>query len=130
MYTFVGYGDAGIPFLFGMNQDFHYNVGEINAMLTVVFLNEIVSGVGVLSWSGPPLSMVIVHHKSSGQVRSECLMCTFRASCCSARLSRAQVPSFAGFFVRDRWKKGGVRGGGVTACTGGYKGCYGIWNIP
>ena len=28
----------------------------------------------------------------SGQVRSECLTCTFRASCCSARLSRAQVP--------------------------------------
>ena len=27
----------------------------------------------------------------SGQVRSECLTCTFRASCCSARLSRAQV---------------------------------------
>ena len=26
----------------------------------------------------------------SGQVRSECLACTFRASCCSARLSRAQ----------------------------------------
>ena len=25
----------------------------------------------------------------SGQVRSECLTCTFRASCCSARLSRA-----------------------------------------
>ena len=37
-------------------------VGEMNAMLTVVFLNEIVSGVGVLSWSGPPLPMVIVHH--------------------------------------------------------------------
>ena len=31
----------------------------------------------------------------SGQVRSECLTCTFRASCCSARLSRAQVPAFA-----------------------------------
>ena len=28
----------------------------------------------------------------SGQVRSVCLTCTFRASCCSARLSRAQVP--------------------------------------
>ena len=25
-----------------------------------------------------------------GQVRSECLTCTFRATCCSARLSRAQ----------------------------------------
>ena len=28
-----------------------------------------------------------------GQVRSECLTCTFRASCCSARRSRAQVLS-------------------------------------
>ena len=31
----------------------------------------------------------------SGQVRSECLTCTLRASCCSARLSWAQVPAFA-----------------------------------
>ena len=51
-----------------MNQDFIYNmvmagcactVGEMNA---VVFLNEIVLGVGILSWSGQPLPMVIVHH--------------------------------------------------------------------
>ena len=28
-----------------------------------------------------------------GQVRSECLTCTFRASCCSTRLSWAQVPA-------------------------------------
>ena len=27
-------------------------------------------------------------------IRSECLTCTFRASCCSARLSRAQVSAF------------------------------------
>ena len=54
-----------------MNQDVFYNVvmagctctvGEMNTMLTVVFLNEIVSGVGVLTWSGQPLPMVIVHH--------------------------------------------------------------------
>ena len=38
----------------------------------------------------------------SGQVRSECLTCTFKASCCSARLSRAQVPEFARCYVRDR----------------------------
>ena len=37
-----------------------------------------------------------------GQVMSECLTCTFRASCCSARLSRAQVPAFANSSVRDR----------------------------
>ena len=35
-------------------------------------------------------------------LRSQCLTCTFRASCCSARLSRAQVPAFAGSSVRDR----------------------------
>ena len=45
-------------------------------------------------------------------VRSECLTCTFRASCCSARLSRAQVQAVAGSSVRDRKKKRGegVRG--------------------
>ena len=44
------------------------------------------------------------------QVRSECLTCTFRASCCSARLS------WAG--------QGKKKGGGEnkeTACIGGYK---------
>ena len=43
-------------------------------------------------------------------------MCTFRASCCSARLSRTQVSAFAGYSVRDR-KKGGMkeRGGGGGA---------------
>ena len=54
-----------------MKNFFFYNVvlagcactvGEMNAMLTVVFFNEIISGVGVLSWSGQPLPMVIVHH--------------------------------------------------------------------
>ena len=41
-----------------------------------------------------------------GQVMSESLMCTLEASCCSARLSRAQVPTYDGSFVRDRRKKG------------------------
>ena len=36
-----------------------------------------------------------------GQFKSECLTCTFRASRCSARLSRALVPDFAGSSVRD-----------------------------
>ena len=68
VYTLVGYGNAGIPFFYyGMNQYFLYNVlmagcactvGE----MTVVFLKDIVSGVGVLSWCGQPLLMVIVHH--------------------------------------------------------------------
>ena len=44
----------------------------------------------------------------SGQVRSECLTCTFRASCCSARLSRAQVPVLASSSVRDRTIEGDV----------------------
>ena len=48
-----------------------------------------------------------------GQIRSECLMWTFRASC-STRLSRAQIPSFTGSSVRDRKKKGGgSKGGGL-----------------
>ena len=59
---------AGMPFFFRMNQDFLYNVvmegcactvGEMNAML---FLNEIVSGEGVPSWSSQLLAKVIVHH--------------------------------------------------------------------
>ena len=32
---------------------------------------------------------------------SQCLTYIFRASCCSARLSRAQVPGIAGSSVRD-----------------------------
>ena len=47
----------------------------------------------------------------SGPVRSECLTCTFIASCCNARLSRAQIQAFAGSSVRDRNQKGqGLRG--------------------
>ena len=41
--------------------------------------------------------------------------CTFRASCCSARLSRAQVPTFTGSSVQDRKKKGGTTYKGVRA---------------
>ena len=46
-------------------------VGEMNSIMTVVFLNEIVvclgvflgeGGGGVLSWFGQPLLMVIGHH--------------------------------------------------------------------
>ena len=58
---------------------------------------------------------------NAGLVRSECLTCTFRANCCSARLSRAQVLAFAGSSLQDRGKKGGGSQGG-TACSGGYKG--------
>ena len=48
-------------------------------------------------------------HRQNDQFRSECFRCTFRASCCSARLSRAQVPAFACSSVRDRKRKGGRR---------------------
>ena len=45
-------------------------------------------------------------------VRSGCLTCSFRASCCSACLSRAQVPPFASSSVQNKIKKrgDGVRG--------------------
>ena len=43
----------------------------------------------------------------SGQVRSECLTCTFRASCCSPRRFLC---------LGQELSKGG------TTCTGGYKG--------
>ena len=61
------------------------------------------------------------HNSTVIKGRSECLTCTFRASCGSARLSRTQVPAFAGSSVRDRGKKGGGSKRG-TAFTGGYKG--------
>ena len=48
---------------------------------------------GVLSW---------IYSTLIGQVRSECLTCTFRVICCSARLSWAQVSAFAGSSVWDR----------------------------
>ena len=54
-------------------------------------------------------------HRDLGQVKSECIKCTFRPSCCSARLSRAQVPAFADSSVRDRKINGmcgGSKGGG------------------
>ena len=43
-------------------------------------------------------------------------MCTFRASCFSARLSRAQVSAFTNSFVQDRKKKAGGNGGGGGHC--------------
>ena len=43
----------------------------------------------------------------SGQVRSECLTCTFRRSCCSTRLSRTQVPASGTGTKRGRGCKGG-----------------------
>ena len=59
----------------------------------------------------------------SGQVRSECLTCTFRRSCCGTRLSRTQVPASGTGTKRGRGCKGG---GGGTACIGGYKRVRGV----
>ena len=59
------------------------------------------------NWNMPcTLSSVAAHLFMSGQVRSECLTCSFRASCCSARLLRVQEPAFAGSSVQDRKKRG------------------------
>ena len=86
----------------------------------------------------------------SGQVRSECLTCTFRASCCrasccSARLSRAQVSAFRVFLSGTGEKRGeGVRGGPLALAgtreyeqsdrnrkqAEGVLRCYGILNVP
>ena len=54
-----------------------------------------------------------------GQVRSECLTCTFRWSCCSARLSWSHVPAFDGSSVRERKK------GGPPALSGTWE--YELW---
>ena len=45
-------------------------------------------------------------------LRSECLTCTFRASCCSARLSQVQVPSPVPLSGTEKKRREGVRGGG------------------
>ena len=62
----------------------------------------------------------------SGQVRSECLTCTFRASCCSARLSRVQLPFHSPGQKKKRSGDKGGGGGGGGACTGGYKGVQAV----
>ena len=53
------------------------------------------------------LKYIRIHRYTKGFISAQCLTCTFRASCCSARLSRAQVMTFADFSVWDRKKKGG-----------------------
>ena len=58
----------------------------------------------------------------SGQVKSECLTCTFRAITFSTCLSQAQVLAFAGS-VQDRKTKGG---GSKGACPGRYKGVQAV----
>ena len=61
----------------------------------------------IYSYMALDIIMVGDHSNSeTGQVRSECLMGVFRASCCSARLSWAQVPAFDVSSVRDRSETG------------------------
>ena len=63
--------------------------------------------------------LVSSSHGNFIQVRSECLTCTFRASCCSVPLSWGQVPAFAGSSIRDRRKKkGGGSKGELPALAG------------
>ena len=62
-------------------------------------------------WTQAP-SAWAVSDIQPGQVRSECLTCTFRASCCSARLSRAQVRTSPVPLSGTGTKGGGVNGGG------------------
>ena len=64
-----------------------------------VYFNELICVQSNLDLIPPGLISTLLR---SGQVRSEWLTCTFGASCCSARLSRAQVSDFAGSSVRDR----------------------------
>ena len=57
-----------------------------------------------------PLCRISEHHLR--HYNSQCLTCTFRASCCSARLSRTQVPVCTGGYkgvraVRPEWVAGG-----------------------
>ena len=59
------------------------------------------------------------------QVRSECLTCTFRASCCSASLSCPQAPrpSLAPLSRTEKERGRKERG---AACTGS-KDSFGVW---
>ena len=58
---------------------------------------------------------------SSVQVRSgQSLTCTFRAICCSACLSRAQVPAFSGSSVRDRYSSVLMQSSFTGNCSAGY----------
>ena len=65
----------------------------------------------------------------SGQVRLESLTCTFRASYCSARLSRAQVSAFTSSSVRDRKKMGGGNEGGGGTRSPTRVSVKVIWNL-
>ena len=48
------------------------------------------------------MPIITPQHGHACNLRSECLTCTFRESCCSTRLSWAQVPVFASSSVLDR----------------------------
>ena len=85
------------------------------------------------------MSLCFTLNCSTGQVSSKNLTCTFRASCCSARLSRAQVSALVDSSVRDRKQKGEwTRGGGgeVPAVQGSTSSPTGVgsrrkvlWNL-
>ena len=62
--------------------------------------------------------LIIISRLKCPITSGQCLTSIIRASCCSARLSRAQV-----LLCPGQEKKGGGNRewGGGTACTGGYK---------
>ena len=56
--AFFSLTSRGLPFI-EVIAGFEYTVGEMNVMPTVAYLNEIVLGVGVLSWSGRALHTTV-----------------------------------------------------------------------
>ena len=81
-------------------------------MALIILPNSFFSSSSFSSLS--PLSSLIGQVRS-GQVRSECLTCTSRAICCSARLSRTQVPVPLSWIGK---KRGGESKGGPPALVG------------
>ena len=104
-------------------------VGVVALVLAVMVVVVVV----LLLVVGVVISVTVVAAAVIGQVRSECLTCAFRASCCSARLSRAQVP-WSGEKGRGDclhwWVQGSTSSPtGVGSRRRVYE-CFGIWNVP
>ena len=76
-------------------------MGSMSSVCVPRVFSDLTNQTSLYWWTSWHLKTGVVQVRS-GQVRSECLMCRFRASCCSARLSRAQVLTFAGSSVWDR----------------------------
>ena len=118
------------------------NTVVLNVNTVVLNVNTVVLNV-VMEYGDDNLSDT--SSSDGSETGSESSMCTFRASCCSARLSRAQVPTFAGSSAWDRKKRGeGMKGGCLHWWVQGstsspievgsrrrvFWGCYVILNVP